>query len=132
MAETKSYKTPERQRVYSVKYHAANKEARNEAARKLWNEMPERRENDRRKKLKARFGITLEQYDEMFNAQDGACKICKNPETIENRRLAVDHDHSTGKIRGLLCFKCNTIVGHIENSGLEIVESIFEYLKEEK
>jgi hypothetical protein len=134
MAEIKvgTRKISERQRLYGIKYHEENKEARNASARKLWQEIPERKEASRRKKLMSRFGITVEQYDQMHEEQGGVCKICGNPERIEGRRLAVDHNHETGKVRALLCFKCNTIVGHIENSGLEIVHSIVDYLEEDK
>lgn len=51
------------------------------------------------------YGITLQQYDALFDAQDGACAICAGrPRT---QRLAVDHDHRTGMVRGLLCKRCN-------------------------
>ncbi len=65
--------------------------------------------------LKRDFGITLAQYQAIFVAQGGACASCKMPE--EDRRdgnakwLAVDHDHKTGAIRGLLCTACNTGIG---------------------
>lgn len=54
---------------------------------------------------KEKYGITLLDYDRMLIAQDGVCKICKR--TPRKRRLAVDHNHKTKKIRGLLCYKCN-------------------------
>lgn len=131
MAETKKYKTSERQRIYGVKYHEENKETRNEAARLLWEQVPARKEASRRKKLMSRFGITVEQYDSMLALQNEVCKICGNPEKIENRRLAVDHDHESGRVRGLLCFKCNTMVGHIERSGISVIHSVLDYLEVE-
>ena len=72
------------------------------------------RECDRRKHYKAKFGITLLQYDEMFELQNGVCAICGQVD-ITGRRLAVDHNHSTGEVRGLLCTKCNVRVGVLEN-----------------
>lgn len=69
-------------------------------------------------KLLYSYGITLEQYDQLFEAQDGLCAVCGEPETMTNRgivrRLSVDHDHQTGRVRGLLCANCNTAVGFIE------------------
>ena len=61
--------------------------------------------------LKWRFGITVEEYAERFKAQEGVCVLCRKPERIKGRRLAVDHDHKTNRVRGLLCFRCNTALG---------------------
>ena len=66
----------------------------------------------------------------MHDAQDGLCKICGNPEELD-RRLAVDHSHETGKVRGLLCFKCNVILGHIESTGIAMIAKVLDYLDEE-
>jgi hypothetical protein len=70
-------------------------------------------------RLKKYFGLTVEQYEAMAAAQGGACQICKRPETHKSRwgcvmRLAVDHDHATGKVRGLLCRRCNRMIGSAE------------------
>ncbi len=55
--------------------------------------------------LKDRYGISLDQYNQLLEAQAGRCAICRNqPKT---RALHVDHDHKSGKIRGLLCMNCN-------------------------
>ena len=72
--------------------------------------------------LKKRFGITLEDFNSMMESQSGVCKICKSPElTIDHRtktvrNLAVDHCHTTGKIRGLLCTNCNRALGLFKDS----------------
>lgn len=57
------------------------------------------------RRLKRKYGITAEQYGEMLAAQAGGCAICARPP--KTRRLAVDHNHKTGKVRGLLCYRCN-------------------------
>ncbi|KKN59760.1 hypothetical protein LCGC14_0538500 [marine sediment metagenome] len=62
--------------------------------------------------MKWRYGITLAEYDEMFETQDGVCAICELPSI--NCRLSVDHDHKTGKVRGLLCHPCNMSLGVYE------------------
>jgi hypothetical protein len=67
----------------------------------------------------ARFGITPQQYEEMLESQNRACAICDQPEKVVDPRngrikaLAVDHDHETGVIRGLLCQNCNKGIGNL-------------------
>ncbi|MGI8809928.1 MAG: endonuclease VII domain-containing protein [Acidimicrobiales bacterium] len=61
---------------------------------------------DRKSYLKRKYGMTIEQYDAMLDAQGGGCCICGRPPR-EDISLHVDHDHSTGKVRGILCFCCN-------------------------
>lgn len=69
--------------------------------------------------LKARFGITSKQYDELLKKQDNCCAICKRHESEFKIRLAVDHNHRTREIRGLLCTHCNhRIVGRHTDSAL--------------
>jgi hypothetical protein len=70
----------------------------------------------RNARLKHRYGITAAEYDRMFAEQHGVCAICGKPADATQpkhwgRKLAVDHCHDTGKVRGLLCFSCNTGVG---------------------
>ncbi len=75
---------------------------------------PEMRLNNQ---LKSRYGITLEEYRRLLAVQNGACAICHQGETRrhwwggEVYLLAVDHDHETGKTRGLLCNRCNRALG---------------------
>lgn len=61
------------------------------------------------------YGITKEQYEELYEAQGGVCCICERA-TGKTKRLAVDHDHETGYVRGLLCSTCNKILGHLRDS----------------
>lgn len=67
--------------------------------------------------LMSNFGITLSDYAALAAEQDNKCAICANPETeMRNgkvKALAVDHDHATGKVRGLLCVACNTGLGKL-------------------
>jgi hypothetical protein len=62
----------------------------------------------RRRHLRKQFGISLEDYNELLQLQAGCCAICKEP---AKQTLAVDHNHETGKIRGLLCYRCNYGLG---------------------
>jgi hypothetical protein len=67
------------------------------------------------------YNITLDEYQALYDAQGGCCALCRNPEQIVGSgkgksMLAVDHDHETGKVRGLLCFRCNTSLGAFGDS----------------
>jgi hypothetical protein len=74
------------------------------------------------------YGIKIDQYELMFSQQKGLCYICGKPECSSNRQLAVDHDHATGKVRGLLCGKCNKAIGLL-NDDISILKSAIEYLE---
>ena len=63
--------------------------------------------------LKKTYGITQIEYTSLLQKQHGVCKICKT-KRIFTKRLAIDHNHKTGKIRGILCFWCNTKLGWFE------------------
>lgn len=75
-----------------------------------------------------RFGLTPEQYDEMFRAQGGLCAICGKPPSGRRRYLDVDHDHKNGRVRGLLCHLCNTFIGLAKDS-VEVLVSAMDYLR---
>ncbi len=75
--------------------------------------------------LKCRYGITIQDYDTMLENQGGKCAICRR-ERLGKRKLCVDHDHATGKVRGLLCTVCNSALGFIESPRYE---RALEYLK---
>lgn len=77
--------------------------------------------------LKRKYGLTLREYEIMNDSQNGYCAICgKKNKTGWN--LAVDHNHKTGKIRGLLCSACNLVVGASQED-IIILEQTIDYLK---
>jgi hypothetical protein len=82
----------------------------------------------RRKSLKKNYNLTLEEYQAMFDAQNGVCKICGNPESRPKLSLSVDHCHAKGHVRGLLCKGCNTALGLFQDSE-ELLMKAIEYLK---
>lgn len=86
----------------------------------------------RRTTLKKRYGITPEEFDEMLAGQNGACAICETTEP-EGRYgvFAVDHDHQTGKVRGILCSKCNSALGQMGDNE-EGVLKFLHYLQSSK
>ena len=84
--------------------------------------------------LRRKFGISLDQFNEMLAAQNGVCAICGEKETRLKKNydepgdLCVDHCHKTGKIRGLLCFKCNSAIGKLRDSSDGLTKAL-EYLR---
>ena len=87
------------------------------------------RERWRVKNLRRYYGITVEQYDAMFAAQHGRCAICETHQRDMNYALAVDHDHATGKVRALLCHKCNLGIGYMREDRTLLLRAI-RYLEE--
>ena len=79
------------------------------------------------KRLK-KHGITPEVYNEMFNKQQGICPICGRHQSELSKGLCVDHDHLTGKKRGLLCTKCNLRLGTF-NDNIEHLKAAIVYLE---
>lgn len=90
------YSDPERKRAYNRAYYAKNRERIN----RLGN-------------LKARYGITVEEYEALLERQNGVCGICGAEPG--SRRLATDHAHTTGRVRGLLCDACNQALGFMKD-----------------
>jgi hypothetical protein len=82
----------------------------------------------RNSNLKCHFGITLEQYNELFIIQKGCCSICGRHQSEFKRILGVDHDHETGRVRGLLCHSCNVVLGLIHDNP-DILRSALDYLE---
>ena len=76
--------------------------------------------------LKYEYGITLDDYNKMFNEQEGKCAICQRHQNELKKILYVDHDHKTGEVRGLLCKNCNVALGFYEKYDTQIFEK---YLK---
>lgn len=75
--------------------------------------------------IKKTYGITYDTYEEILKEQDHKCAICKCE--VSNKRVkkfSVDHDHKTGKVRGLLCSKCNSGLGHFNDSQESLLEAI--------
>ena len=74
------------------------------------------------------YGITLDEYNEMFAEQNGCCAVCEKHQIEFKDSLSVDHCHETGDVRGLLCFKCNTGIGKLGDN-IEGLERALKYLK---
>ena len=103
------------------------------AVQKWWRKNPERAHKlVKAYQLKHEYGLDVEEYDTMLMEQHGVCAICGEPESQSRHgkilALAVDHDHTTGKIRGLLCSRCNLMVGLMEREPFELAGRAMLYL----
>jgi len=101
--------------------YAANPEPQKEASRKWKRENPERVEAIRRL---YQYGITPDQYQVLWDSQNGKCAICRRGGV----ELCVDHNHTTGRVRGLLCHVCNSYLGVIQDSEDSLIRAV-EYLR---
>ena len=138
------YERKERKRGYSSRCkECKNLYGKTESAKKRRNEQrrlrrmefkkmhPELcRKLDRQRNLKRSHGITEEEYTEIYNKQGGKCAICLSvlPQVLA-QRLFVDHSHVTGRIRGLLCAKCNFGLGNFKESERRLYAAI-RYLRQ--
>lgn len=78
--------------------------------------------------LKKKYNITLKMYNQMLIDQNNKCKICNRHANDLPKNLDVDHDHITGKVRGLLCGKCNMGIGYFQDN-IEIINNALLYIK---
>ncbi len=76
--------------------------------------------------LKVNYNLTLSEYEELVKLQNGVCAICGKENNLGNK-LFVDHCHKTNKVRGLLCQKCNSGVGYL-NDDIHLLAKAIEYL----
>jgi hypothetical protein len=79
-------------------------------------------------RIKHRYGLSKEGFDNLWAANDGRCHICTTQLTVEHSGYAIDHNHETGEVRGLLCPTCNSGLGHFKDS-VGVLEAAIEYLK---
>lgn len=125
-----------RQRRYGQKNPEHTLKIKRDAAAKRkasWSE--ERKEIERSRQynrwLKKKYGITLEDYDQILLSQSSCCAICKQTEPNGKGVFHVDHCHTTGKVRGVLCAKCNILLGHADDN-TKILMSAIKYLNDHK
>lgn len=113
-------------KAYSQKYYQENQDKLRAYSRKYQHEHKNDPKHVNRawaRGIKHRFGITPGEYSRMLIKQKGVCAICGES---EGKKLAVDHSHTSGKIRGLLCGKCNTKLGWYEKQKTNIIKYLGE------
>lgn len=117
----------ERAKEDGRKYRAANPERVKEYSKKYRAENPEKLKEDNKKYRAAnrekllslgkekKYGVSAKDVEQMNLTQGGACAICK---VVPKKRLHIDHDHSSGKVRALLCNNCNLALGLLKDSSI--------------
>ena len=78
--------------------------------------------------LKSKYNLTIEEYNDILKKQKNRCAICGIRQKKNDRSLKVDHNHKTGKVRGLLCFNCNIAVGHFKDD-IKLLQKTINYLE---
>lgn len=103
---------------------------------KLWKQRPENHEKLKRYmdsgNLRHNFGINLAEFNQQLARQDGVCAICKKPPEINKRRFSVDHNHTTGALRGILCSWCNRTLLPTFEKYSNLFDPATQYLKGHK
>lgn len=132
-------KTKEQNNIYYKRWRELNKEDYNKKRKEWADKNREKRTRQARSShLRVKFGISLDEYEEIFKKQNGLCAICNKKQKIskdilgrKNYNLYIDHCHKSGKIRGLLCNKCNQGIGYLCED-IEIIKKAIIYLLDDK
>ena len=130
--KAKEYRQKNKEKLadYQKSYSESHPGLRKVLTKKWKQENPERyRYLTNSGKLKWKYGITTKERDEMFVKQGSKCKICGILAPRGKRPWHIDHDHSTGKVRGILCHCCNLMLGGAKDN-IETLRSAISYLKE--
>jgi recombination endonuclease VII len=136
------HKDPEAARMYfrerGRKERAKNPERFNAAARRHYTKHRDkiRAAYDSTKHrewwLKRNYGLSLEAWEALFNGQGRCCAICGKSDPGSKKGWSTDHDHETGRVRGILCMSCNTFIGLLGDTYVKAkarVERMLEYLR---
>ena len=126
---------PDKRRAYHRKWSLANKDLVLEYGRRSYRRMsPEKKAAKAAKQypahIRRRYGLTVEELATIREKQDDRCALCRREGKITTRRnkLFVDHNHATGRVRGLLCLSCNQALGVLGDS-VERLDRVVRYLR---
>lgn len=105
----------------------SKEEVARRAQKKWYSAHPEQiRENSRKANLK-KYGLTIDDFDRMLQEQNGKCAVCFGLPSGRHNQFHVDHDHKTGKVRGLLCHFCNAALGMVRDNS-DTLAALIKYL----
>ena len=107
-----------------AKYHTLTHDEKTERRKKSIQKLG--KDYHKRYKLNKHYNLTLEQFNDMYQSQNGQCYLCERP--ISGKEVKVDHNHATGQVRKLLCHNCNTSLGLL-NEDIKLFEKCIDYLK---
>jgi hypothetical protein len=136
LSEEERVKKKEARRKYKTKWFQEHK-AQINAQRKNWKSTKEwaaDKEWARNYRLKSKYNLTFEQYEQMLVDRDRCCDICgyrQPPNAKKQERLWIDHCHTTNSVRGLLCFRCNLVLGYARDNPV-ILDKAKQYLERTK
>ena len=125
----KQHPPSENRKEVLKKYHASDKA---KAIQRKYRQSDKGKARSRRAKLKYYYQMQPEEYDLLYQQQNGRCGICGKPQVELRKRLYIDHDHTTGEVRGLLCNGCNRHLGKFEKGhkyAPDITERMNRYLQ---
>ena len=124
----------EQRKYWETDWHVENREKLKQQKRDWYYQNKEKAREQQLKSYRQRtYGVSQDEYMEMLEEQDYVCAICGKPECLvnpsgETRPLSIDHCHDTGKVRGLLCNRCNILLSRARDS-VEILANAIEYLR---
>lgn len=106
----------EKRKLYNQKYQAENREKVRQLRVDYRIRNKELLPQMRREANLKQYGLSIQQFEEMVQAQGGLCKVCRRPPDGRWGTLQVDHCHTTGRVRGLLCVNCNQAIGLLQDN----------------
>lgn len=113
----------------TLKWRQAHPGSHNQASKRYYKKHKDRYYELNRVTRLRKLGMTLEDYARLFSEQGGKCAICRTADTgVKKNNFPVDHDHKTGKVRGLLCDRCNTSLGQFEDNP-DLLRKAADYLE---
>ena len=128
-------KHPGKRKVRDKKYRDKHKKEASAFSKAWLKKHPEKKleyaMNGYKRHLRVKFGLTIQDYDDMYIEQGGCCAICGVHQSETQKRLCIDHNHETGNVRGLLCDRCNTSIGKF-NDDINLLRNAIKYLEGDK
>lgn len=91
---------------------------------KAHNAKPEVKARNRATQIASKYGLTVADYEARLRMQDHRCALCGRPDGHDGKRLVIDHCHATGRVRGLLCSRCNSALGYFEDDPHRIANAV--------